>query len=327
MATSGAWDRQASVRRRGLVAAAVAADAALVLAAMAGAAEGGTPSGSEGRHRDPRLVETDKGVVEGELHDGYRTFEGIPYGAPPVGELRWRAPQPADPWTGVLDATQPRGQCAQLVRLRNPETFEEDCLYLNVTTPLGDDKRARKLPVMVWIHGGALGYGAGANYNASKLGLEGEVVVVTINYRLGTLGFLAHPALSAENPEVGSGNYALEDQQVALRWVQGNIAGFGGDPDRVRRRGERVCQRHVPDRRRSVPPRHRAGLQHVSLDRRSRAPPGTGSRTQRGGGPGKASATRVVTHVDHRPSHNAVPGRPYCCGCACSRGSKLVCAR
>ena len=156
---------------------------------------------------------------------------------------------PVEPY-GELDATQPRSQCAQLVRLGNPETFVEDCLYLNVTTPLQDGTPAEDLPVMVWIHGGAFVYGTGANYDASKLATQGDVVVVTINYRLASLGFLAHPALTAEDPVAGSGNYALEDQQMALEWVQDHVEAFGGDPDRVTIFGESagagsVCANYV----------------------------------------------------------------------------------
>lgn len=183
------------------------------------------------------VVQTDKGAVQGRQLAGYRTFEGIPYAAPPVGALRFQPPQAAPAFAGTLDATEPRSQCAQLVRQSNPETFSEDCLYLNVTTPARKGKRAG-LPVMVWVHGGSFVYGTGSRYDASKLATQGDVIVVTINYRLGPLGFLADPALSAERPQDGSGDYALQDQQAALRWVQANAEAFGGNPGNVTLFGE-----------------------------------------------------------------------------------------
>ncbi len=185
-----------------------------------------------------RVVETRDGAVRGTQAYGYRLFQGIPYAAAPVGERRFRAPQPVESWTGVRDATQPGGQCAQLNRGRNPETFGEDCLYLNVTTPAGGTARRSDLPVMVWIHGGSFVFGTGANYDASQLALQGDAVVVTVNYRLGPLGFLAHPALSAEQSSEGSGNLALQDQQAALRWVRENVAAFGGSERNVTVFGE-----------------------------------------------------------------------------------------
>ena len=184
------------------------------------------------------VVQTAGGAVRGASLDGVRTFEGIPYAAPPVGALRFQPPAPAQPWTGVRDATgfDPQTQCAQLTRTGNLQTFGEDCLYLNVTTPAG--KSAKGLPVMVWVHGGSFVYGTGYNYDASKLATQGDVVVVTINYRLGPLGFLANPALTAERPAAGSGDYALLDQQAALRWVQENAKAFGGNPNNVTLFGE-----------------------------------------------------------------------------------------
>jgi para-nitrobenzyl esterase len=213
--------------------------AALTAGALAGAAPAGAAPGGTAGADAPEVVRTAEGAVRGTVVDtAYRSFEGVPYAAPPVGDLRFRPPAPVQPWTGVRDATQPGAQCAQLTRQANPETYGEDCLYLNVTTPAGLDADRRDLPVMVWIHGGSWVYGTGANYDASKLALEGDVVVVTINYRLGPLGFLAQEDLSRDNGAVASGSAGLLDQQAALRWVARNAAAFGGDPGRVTVFGE-----------------------------------------------------------------------------------------
>ncbi|RSN68090.1 carboxylesterase/lipase family protein [Actinomadura sp. WAC 06369] len=216
-----------------LLASALAASAlvtaGLLVAAPAASAAPSRPSGPAD------VVRTDAGAVRGEVRDGHRTFEGIPFAQPPTGDLRWRAPRPAKPWKGVYDATFPRGQCAQTAPPYGGETtYEEDCLYLNVTAPTG--KPRKKLPVMVWVHGGGNTTGNSAMYDASKLAVRGDVVVVTVNYRLGPLGWLAHPALDGRGLQ--SGNYGLLDQQAALRWVQRNIRGFGGDPGNVTLFGE-----------------------------------------------------------------------------------------
>jgi para-nitrobenzyl esterase len=182
---------------------------------------------------DPVVV-TDKGAVRGVAHDGFRTFKGIPYAAPPVDRLRWRAPAPAASWSGVRDASEPGSQCAQLAPAYGGEsTFEEDCLFLNVFAPNRPVKR--KLPVMVWFHGGGNTTGASTGYDGSKLAVEGDVVVVTVNYRLGAIGWLAHAGLDGAYE---SGNYGLLDQQAALRWVQRNIAAFGGNRRNVTVFGE-----------------------------------------------------------------------------------------
>ncbi|MGY1828488.1 carboxylesterase/lipase family protein [Blastococcus sp. SYSU DS0541] len=202
---------------------------ALAAAAPAGAAPDGAPL----------VVQTTEGAVAGTAADGYRLFEGIPYAAPPVGDLRFRPPAPAEPWEGVLDATSPGSACPQEPSATNPtSSVEEDCLYLNVTTPSGLDTPRKNLPVMVWIHGGSWQTGSGDRYDAAELALEGDVVVVTINYRLGALGFMAQEDLSRENGDVASGSAGLLDQQAALRWVERNIRSFGGNPGRVTIFGE-----------------------------------------------------------------------------------------
>ncbi|WP_119727514.1 carboxylesterase/lipase family protein [Thermomonospora amylolytica] len=206
--------------------------AALSLTGPLASAEARAPAPAE----PPAVVRTDKGAVRGEVQQDHRRFQGIPYAKPPVGELRWKAPQPADPWTGVRDATRPGSQCAQLAPAYGGQTtYGEDCLYLNVTTP--DRTGNKRLPVMVWVHGGGNTTGASTNYNAAKLAVDGQVVVVTLNYRLGALGWLAHPGLEGGD-RVQAGNYGLLDQQAALRWVRRNIAAFGGDPRNVTLFGE-----------------------------------------------------------------------------------------
>lgn len=192
------------------------------------------------RPTDPSaVVRTDRGLVRGQPQPGYRLFQGIPYAAPPTGSLRWRPPQPVRPWQGTYDATSPRSQCAQLAPPYGGDTtYGEDCLYLNVTTP---DRAHRRhgLPVMVWVHGGGNTTGSGSVYNAAKLAVDGDVVVVTVNYRLGPLGWLAHPGLeNGADRRYQAGNYGLLDQQAALRWVQRNARAFGGDPRNVTLFGE-----------------------------------------------------------------------------------------
>ena len=162
------------------------------------------------------------------------SFKGVPYAAPPVGRLRWRPPEEPASWDGIRDATDFGPECPQL-RPNGPTS--EDCLSLNVWTPARS--ASDRLPVMVWIHGGGFFGGAGsrAAYDGERLARRG-VVVVTLNYRVGALGFLAHPALSKESAHAVSGNYGLLDQIAALRWVQNNIAQFGGDPANVTAFGE-----------------------------------------------------------------------------------------
>jgi para-nitrobenzyl esterase len=189
----------------------------------------------------PTFAITDDGIVRGIETATTREFRGIPYAAAPVGDLRWRSPQRHAPWQGVLDTTQFANHCPQIAGPFGQASTTEDCLFLNVATPNrgpADQEPADLRPVMVWIHGGALVTGESNDYDATRLVEQGDVVVVTINYRLGTLGFLAHPTLTAESPDHTSGNYGLLDQQEALRWVQRNIRAFGGDPNRVTIFGE-----------------------------------------------------------------------------------------
>ena len=201
-------------------------------------------SGGESVEPLTSTVATELGVVEGSrLDSGILKFSGIPYAAPPVGELRWKAPQPATAWDGSRDATAFSETCWQPLSPQGAfyDSGEiersEDCLYLNVWT--GADHAGAALPVMVWIHGGGLQTGAGSTplYDGESLARRG-VVLVTINYRLGPLGFLAHPELSAEHEAGAPGNYGILDQIAALQWVQANIARFGGDPGRVTIFGE-----------------------------------------------------------------------------------------
>jgi len=182
---------------------------------------------------DPTVVQTATGAVRGLVTADHRLFAGIPYAAPPVGPLRWQPPEPAVAWPGVRDATRFGPRCLQDDSdLELGRQTDEDCLSLNVWTPRPSNELR---PVMVWIHGGAFVNGSGGIYDARRLAGRGDIVVVTLNYRLGALGFLAHPALG---PAGAVGNYGLEDQQAALRWVRDNIAGFGGDPDEVTIAGE-----------------------------------------------------------------------------------------
>jgi len=178
---------------------------------------------------DPLVAKTADGLVRGIATQSGVEFRGIPYAAPPVGDLRWKPPQPVSAWTGTRDTTAFPPVCPQ--GPESPAGQSEDCLYLNVTVPARGAGDAHALPVIVWIHGGGFNYGEGGDYEPAKLAGEGAVVV-TIDYRLGLLGFLAHPAL-ADRPGAPTGNFGYQDQQAALRWVQRNIAQFGGDPGNV----------------------------------------------------------------------------------------------
>lgn len=189
----------------------------------------------------PSTIVTENGPVRGVVDDEVRSFRGIPYAAPPVGAARWMPPSAAAPWNGLRDATAFAPHCAQNASPFGIASQSEDCLYLNVFTPARaheprkDDHPNRAAPVMVWLHPGAFMFGEGDDYDPRAL-VKDDVVIVTLNYRLGVLGFMAHPALTAESGT--SGNYGLQDQQAALRWVKRNIAAFGGDPSNVTIFGE-----------------------------------------------------------------------------------------
>ena len=200
------------------------------------------------------LVHLASGTLEGTMSGEIAVFKGIPFAQPPVGPLRWRPPQPDAPWSGIRDAKKPSRPCMQSLQgvdsfvqplaaaygvSYSPQQLDpsEDCLYLNVWTP--QLKPGVHLPVMVWLHGGSNRIGSGTEpaYDGASLASRG-VIVVTVNYRLGVMGFFAHPELTAESPHHSSGNYGLLDQIEALRWVKQNIAQFGGDPENVTLFGE-----------------------------------------------------------------------------------------
>ena len=192
---------------------------------------------SQGISERPEVT-TKQGRVLGSVVDGGYVFRGLPYAAPPVGPNRWRAPAAAPSWNGVRDATRFGASCPQEAMGWNnvdAERASEDCLSLNIWTPrVGEHASQKGLPVMVWLHGGGFAGGSGGNNfsDGTKLMHHG-VVVVTINYRVGVLGFLAHPDLARETADGSTGNYGLMDQIAAFQWVQANIARFGGEPANV----------------------------------------------------------------------------------------------
>ena len=175
------------------------------------------------------VVAVTGGAIRGGTEAGGYVFRGIPYAAAPTGSLRWRPPAPPTPWQGIRDATNFGAGCPQTASTFATPPFNEDCLFLNVYTASVDEGDGR--PVIVWIHGGGWTQGDGRGFDGMKLARDG-VVVVTVNYRLGALGWLAHPAFAA-SPGGPAGNYGQMDQQAALRWIQRNIARFGGDPENV----------------------------------------------------------------------------------------------
>jgi para-nitrobenzyl esterase len=220
--------RRPAAKRRGAVTIAV-------LALAAGAASCGNQAASPPhRPNAPLVVSLTDGDIRGKMVAGTNEYLGIPYAAPPVGALRWRPPQPPAPWHGIRSATRFAPHCPQPAGVFGRASMSEDCLYLNVFAPAS--RPGSRLPVMVWIHGGGFVGGESDDYGPAGLVSDG-VIVVTLNYRLGALGFLAHPALAAK-PGGPTGDYGLMDQQAALRWVQHNIGAFGGDPHNVTIFGE-----------------------------------------------------------------------------------------
>jgi para-nitrobenzyl esterase len=185
-------------------------------------------------YANPEPVISEYGEVQGYLENGLTIYKGVPFAAAPVGDLRWKAPQPHEKWEGVLQATEFAPNPYQGDGTGN---VSEDCLYINIWSPAKNaDER---LPVLVWIYGGGFSFGSSTLpvTNGQHLARKG-VILATINYRVGPLGFLAHPDLSAESPQRASGNYGLQDQIAGLKWIQRNIAAFGGDPDKVTIFGE-----------------------------------------------------------------------------------------
>jgi para-nitrobenzyl esterase len=188
-------------------------------------------------HQTDPIIHISSGNLRGVTEGDVSIFKGIPFAAPPVGEFRWRPPQPVKSWTGERDAIKFGPDCAQAGWGAKPGTISdgssEDCLYLNVWTPANNTAKS-KLPVMVWIHGGGFTGGSGSNpQNFGNEFAKQGVLLVTINYRLGRLGFFAHPALSKEFPNEAKGNYGYMDQIAALKWIHENITAFGGDPNNV----------------------------------------------------------------------------------------------
>jgi len=186
-------------------------------------------------------VKTLNGILEGINESGICTFKGVPFAEPPIGDLRWKEPQPVKNWTGVRSATKfgPRAMQAPIfgdMGFRS-NGMSEDCLYLNVWTPAKTEKE--RLPVLVYFYGGgfAAGDGSEPRYDGESMARQG-IVAVTVNYRLGVFGFLAHPELTKESPHHSSGNYGLLDQSAALHWVHKNISAFGGDPHKITIAGE-----------------------------------------------------------------------------------------
>ena len=214
---------------------------ALMLAFAAATAAGASAIVVAQTSADP-VVTVETGALRGVVHDGVASYLGIPYAAPPVGNLRWRKPEPPRKWQGVRAADKFGNDCVQHRQYDQPQS--EDCLYLNVWTPAR--LAGQRLPVMFWIYGGGLSYGSAAWpwYDGAAFAKQ-SVVLVSINYRLARFGFFAHPAISAESSDAVLGNYGFMDQIAGLQWVQRNIAAFGGNPDDVTIFGESAGGRSV----------------------------------------------------------------------------------
>jgi para-nitrobenzyl esterase len=272
-------------------------------------------AGSALAQSDPALVETEGGSLRGSTEGNLLAWKAIPYAAPPLGALRWRVPQPVVPWAGEREASALGPSCIQA----GVEPVSEDCLTLNIWRPA---EAEGPLPVMVWIHGGILARGGAALYPGNAMAAQG-VVAVTINYRLGRLGFFAHPALAAEAPEDPRGNYGHLDQLAALEWVQRNIANFGGDPERVTIYGESAGGASVLGHLTSpmVPEGlFRAAILQspgVPTPRRDALPltPLAEAEAMAGGAPPHgAGLCRVAGGRGHRPGGAGRPARPACAG-------------
>ncbi|HEY2519581.1 MAG TPA: carboxylesterase family protein [Streptosporangiaceae bacterium] len=213
-----------------------------IVLGVAGTTLGSIAASSPGPATQPQslIVSTGAGQIEGRTTGTVDQFLGVPYAAPPTRARRWQPPQPVTPWTGVRSALSYGGRCAQLTNGNGPRIDNEDCLYLNVYAP-AVIKPGKKLPVMFMIHGGGLTTGAGDQQDGSLLASSQNIIVVSVNYRLGPFGFLALPGLDGAGSGGGAksdGNFGLLDQEAALRWVRQNIAGFGGDPGQVTIAGE-----------------------------------------------------------------------------------------
>ena len=186
-------------------------------------------------------VKTADGILEGVDESGVKVFKGVPFAAPPVGDLRWKAPQPVQKWDGVRQAKEfgpnPMQQAIFGDMNFGTKEFSEDCLYLNIWTPA--KTMTEKLPVLIYFNGGGLMAGSGSEprYAGWSMARKG-IVSITANYREGIFGFFAHPELSKETSYKGSGNYGFMDQVAAITWVKNNIAAFGGDPERITIVGE-----------------------------------------------------------------------------------------
>src|SRR5579863_2358142 len=179
-----------------------------------------------------------QGKLIGINESGVDEFLGVRYAFPPIGAMRWRPPHPVLPSIKQVKVTQFGSNCPQTVNVFGSSSLSEDCLFLNIYTPsnASNDASSKSLPVMVWIHGGGLRSGSGASYNPTDMVKQGKIIVITINYRLGILGFLAHPAFNHEGHDIA--NYGIMDQQLALQWVKDNIAAFGGNPKNITIFGE-----------------------------------------------------------------------------------------
>ncbi len=190
----------------------------------------GSPSDTNNTLVSSVVVTTDKGQLQGTQNGLVMSYKGIPYARPPVGNLRWKAPEAHPGWTGIRDASQFGSHCAQTALTSSHFAGSEDCLFLNIWTRSTDPTRQR--PVIVYIHGGGNTTGHG-DIDYSRFISQFDAVVVSLNYRLGPFGFFSHPLLAQEDPHGSTGNYAIMDQILALKWIQKNIAAFGGDPQRV----------------------------------------------------------------------------------------------